>query len=946
MDSLSENNQLVILELRNSYLTESEIDPKEISISTSEISTWTIHSVLSSEIVRIQSERSRLIRESSYFRGLLTGNFSESSQDCVSVEWNVETFIDVLKHIYGCFLDITANNFILLLEAAIFFGVDALLLECKTWLTKETTTKWLPSMQMDLEFVINSWNFGSDHAIDFIPELCAGYLARNFMWIISSSSFVNVPYKLLYHCVEHPHLTVDSEKCLAEAILVWIDSNNVLWQCSDRNTKYDCLEILQKVRLTLLPLDFAAGKRRNLYFSMLAEESIRAIVSMIKDPSTRQAFKDAELRNIRIRLTKYTERIVLSGCPQITLASLLLSVLPSLWNMDPLIRKKYEDSITDLHNLQRYPSRISKFPILPFEAVQEVDISKCPGLRVEAVIQCFSKSFPSLRRLNASHCFKFGVSTLFDLVEKCPLVEEVDLTADISPALPTLESTTSSATEMYHDSYVASYFKKGGLLLSKLTLEGRSNIIDLGLQSISAFALSLSFLNLKGCTSVTDLGISRLISQCENLKSLNVADTYFGGRSISVLISDNPRLKDFSDACDEHKHSSSLAFRLQELNIEGCMSVDATSLMQLMSATYLLKSMNLRKSSLNDDALNNFMGSSLKSLDVSDTMVCGVSLAQIVRRNPDLKILKARGCRNLCDQEGGDQLHIELKRNCSLEEVVFGWGFPFNSMETLGAAIKSLKAITVGLGASLGDYGLKLLPKLCPLLESIILNFQVISDDVVINLLESVRCLQVMKLCYCLGDLSPVIFQCSVPNLKVLNLERVIPWMTNEDLVNLTKNCKNLVELSISGGALLDSDSQHIISCGWPGLISIHLEECGGITSNGVSSFYDCKALEDLLLRHNGCGIQSNFIYEASSKLPMLRKVALDLCDANEGYFDTPSYSERSFLSIIKIARCKPQRCSFDLLHSNSCRKSVHKESIVVEFSANGLRTTTMKERV
>ncbi|KAI3924896.1 hypothetical protein MKW98_031147 [Papaver atlanticum] len=940
MDSLTENNQFVILELRNSYLIESEINQKEISISTAEISTWHLHLVLSSEIVRIQSERNRLIQESSYFRGLLTGNFSESNQDCVSIEWNVETFIDVLKHIYGCSLDITVNNFILLLEGAIFFGVDALLLECKTWLTKETTTKWLPSMLMDLRFVINSWNFGFDH------ELCAGYLARNFMWIISCSSFVNIPYKLLYHCIEHPHLTVDSEKCLAEAIFVWTESNKVRWQCSDSNTEFDCLEILQKVHLILLPLDFAAGKIRNSYFSKLAEESVRAILSMIKDPSTRQAFKDAVLRNIRIRLTKYTERIVLSGCPQITLASLLLSVLPSLCNMDPLIRKKYEDAITELDNLHPNRPRISSFPILPFKAVQEVDISKCPWLRVEAVIECFSKSFPSLRRLNVSHCFQFAVSTLFDLVEKCPLVEEVDLTADISPAIPTIASTTSSTTDTYHDTYVAPYFKKGGLLLSKLTLEGRSNIIDLGLQNISAFAFSLSSLNLKGCTSVTDLGISRLISQCENLKSLNVADTYFGRRSVSVLISDIPRLKDFPDAYREHKHSSSLAFRLQELDIEGCMSVDATSLMQLMSSTYLLKTMNLKKTFLNDDALNNFLGSSLKSLDVSDTMVCGVSLAQIVRRNPDLKVLKARGCRNLCNQEGGDQLHTELKRNCSFEEVVFGWGFPFNSMETLGAAIKPLKAITVGLGASLGEYGLKLLPKLCPLLESIVLNFQVLSDDVVINLLESVKCLQVLGLCYCLGDLSPVIFHCSVPNLKVLNLERVTPWMTNEDLVNLTKNCKNLVELSLSGCALLDSDSQHIISCGWPGLISIHLEECGGITSNGASSFYDCVALEDLLLRHNGCGIQNNFIYEASSKLPMLRKVALDLCDANEGYFDTPSYSQRSFLSIIKIARCKPQRCSFDLQQSNSCRKSVHKESIVVDFSASGLRTTTVKERV
>ncbi|MCL7039154.1 hypothetical protein MKW94_017492, partial [Papaver nudicaule] len=761
--------------------------------------------------------------------------------------------------------------------------------------------------------------------IDFIPELCAGYLARNF--------------------VVHFVIYIYSEKCLAEAILVWIESSQARGQYSDSNIEENHLEILQKVRVTLLPLDFAAGKRRNSYFSKLAEECISSIFSIIKDSSTRHAFKDAELYNIRIRLTEYAEKIVLSGCLQITLASLLLSVLPSLCNMDPLIRKKYEASIADLDNLHRNPYRISNFPILPFIAVKEVDISKCPRLHLEAVIKCFSKSFPSLRRLNASHCFQFRMLTLFDLVENCPLIEEVDLTADISPAIPTLVSMASSTTDAYHDSYVASYFKKGGLLLSKLTLEGRNDIIDLGLQNISAFSLSLSSLNLKGCTSITDLAISRLISQCANLQSLNVSDTYFGRRSVLVLISDFPRLKDFADVYHEHKHSSSLAFRLQELNIEGCTSVDATSLTQLMCSTYLLKSLNLRKTSLVGNALNNFLGSSLKSLDVSDTMVCGVSLTLIVQRNPDLKVLKARGCWKLCQQEGGDQLYMELKRNCLLE-VAFGWGFSFNSVENLGDAIKSLKTITIGLGASLGEYGLKLLPKLCPLLESVVLNFQVISDSVVINLLESLRFLQVLGLCYCLGDLSSVIFSCSVPNLKVLKLERVIPRMTNEDLVNLTKNCKNLVELSLSGCALLNSDSQHIISCGWPGLISIHLEECGSVTSNGVSSFYDCKALEDLLLRHNGCGLQSNFIYEASTKMPMLRKVALDLCDANEGCFDTPSYSERSFLSIIKIARCKPQSCSFNLLHLESCKKLVHKESIILEFSVNGLRTTTLKERV
>ncbi|OVA03610.1 Leucine-rich repeat [Macleaya cordata] len=919
---------------------------------------------------QIDKSAAWLIQESSYFRGLLTGSFSESCLDCVPIQWNLETVINVLKSIYGYSLNVTSNNFLPLLEGALFFGVEALLLECKTWLTKATSTKWLSSVQIELDIIIEIWNFGLDRAIGFIPELCTGYLARNFMWTVSCSSFADVPYNLLCHCVEHPNLTVDSEKCLAEALLVWIESNKVLLGCSSSDIEVDYTDILQKVSKRNLCFMFV-GKRRNMYFAKLADESISAILNLIKDPSMRHALKDgAEYNNIRIRLTEYTEKIDLSGCPQITSASLLLSVLPYSYNMDPITRKKIKESFTDLENLDRNPYRISQLPTLSFEAVREVDISNCPQLHLEAAIECFCKSFPSLRKLNASYCLQFRMSTLFLLVQKCHLVNEVDLTADISPAMPTQVSTISTTIDGYHDSDAASYtmMKRRPLLsnITKLTLEGRSDINDLDLLNILAFSSSLSFLNLKGCTSVTDVGISKLICKCANLQSLNVSDTYFGRISVLVLISDFPSSDDFPGVCHGQKYSSSLAFRLQELHMGGCKSVDATSLLQLMCSTYLLKSLCLRDTSLVDDALYNFSGFFLERLDVSDTMISGAALAHIIRRNPGLKLLKARGCRNFCYQESnleasalpykvlsysgcpeGDELHVELGSNCILEEVAFGWGFSCFSLENLGAAIRSLKAITVGLGASFGEYGLKLLPNFCPLLESVVLNFQAISDSVVINLVESLRHLQVLGLCYCLGDLSSLSFCLSMPNLRKLRLERVTPWMTNDDLVILTQNCRSLVELSLSGCVLLDSDSQHIISYGWPGLISIHLEDCGNVTLNGVSSLYDCKAIEDLSLRHNGCGIRRNFIYDASSKMPMLRKVALDLCDASEGGFDSPSqYSDRLFLSIVKIAKCKPQRCSFDLQNSESCRRPVHKESIVLEFNSKGLKTTVVKERV
>lgn len=60
-----------------------------------------------------------------------------------------------------------------------------------------------------------------------------------------------------------------------------------------------------------------------------------------------------------------------------------------------------------------------------------------------------------------------------------------------------------------------------------------------------------------------------------------------------------------------------------------------------------------------------------------------------------------------------------------LEEIALGWGFSYSSLEALKPAITSLRKITVGLGGLLGEDGLRKLPTICPMLELIILYFQV-----------------------------------------------------------------------------------------------------------------------------------------------------------------------------------------------------------------------------
>ncbi|KAL7195808.1 hypothetical protein ACSBR1_035945 [Camellia fascicularis] len=963
-----------------------ESDHTEILISTADISTWDFPTILTHQFFIVKSKRTRqvqtnssklqfkLIQHSSYFRGILCGSFSDSCLNCISIKWNLETFMSILKIIFDFPVDVTSNNFLLLFEGALFFGVELLLLKCKAWLIDVTSLKDLCSLQIQLDDLINIWKFGIEHANDFIPELCTSYLARNFMWTIYCDSFLHIPCNLLVSCIKHPDFTVDSERHLADAFIVWLAANTEQFESSS-STRDDCNGILKEIRISLLPLWFAAGKRRCCYFSKFANQSIEAILNLTAHSSTSMmnVLGDIGSHHLKIRLTQYTKKVDLSGCPQIKFAILLVSMLLCSHSTDPMLGKVIKQFSINLERLDKnqWQNAWALLPTLSFEVVEEVDISNCPGLYVEAAIECFCKSFPCLRVLKAAHSLNFRMMKLCQLVQKCPLLIEVDLTVDVSPVIPSQVSVVSSSPALTSrgstvslevDAYPSGasqlYMSKSLLSnITKLTLEGRVDVSDYELKNISELCASLCYLNLRGCTSVTDAGISILVLRCIKLHSLVVCDTSFGQNSILALTSGIPNLNRFPTQQIEDNNAKSLAFKLQMLHMGGCNGVDETSLSKLMSETTMLKSLCLRETQIIDSTLYSFLGSLLEMLDVSDTKVSSAALAHIISRNPGLKCLKAKGCRNLFHQKSKTEgrvfssfeyscreWYIELGKTCKLEEIALGWGFSCFSLEALKPAITTLRAITVGLGASLGQDSLELLPTTCPLLETVILYFQVISDCVLINIMESLRHLQVLALCHCLGDISPVSFKYSMPNLRKLKLERVTPWMTNDDLVNLTQNCANLIELSLLGCRLLNSDSQQIISSGWPGLISIHLEDCGEVTRNGVASLFDCKAVEDIMLRHNGTGIQKNFILDAASMMPMLRKVSLDVCDASEGDFEIPNFADRYFLSIVKIARCKLQRCGLDL--QKFCRTPVHKETLVLVWDSKNLTRTVIKERV
>lgn len=176
------------------------------------------------------------------------------------------------------------------------------------------------------------------------------------------------------------------------------------------------------------------------------------------------------------------QKVNLSSCPQITSAILFLSILPSLYSTEPTLRNTITELPFYLEHFDRDHSPLSQgfLPTMSFEAVQEVDISKCQRLHLESAIECFSVSFPSLKTLKAAYLLNFDISLLHLLVEKCPMVCEVDLRTDISPVeqLPNATPNPAKMTKVlnYSSGRAVCMSNQPKSNITKLVLEGRSDL--------------------------------------------------------------------------------------------------------------------------------------------------------------------------------------------------------------------------------------------------------------------------------------------------------------------------------------------------------------------------------------------------------------------------------------------------------------------------------------
>ncbi|KAL6514373.1 hypothetical protein OROHE_019115 [Orobanche hederae] len=333
--------------------------------------------------------------------------------------------------------------------------------------------------------------------------------------------------------------------------------------------------------MCLLPLQFAAGKRSCCIFSKFADKAAFAILSLARHPCTSltDVIEEGNTSHLRFRLTKYTQKVDVSGCPQLTTGLFLISVLPSR-DTNLILRKIIKKSSINNANSVGDGLQIEQTLslMLTFEAVQELDISNCPSFSLELAIIFVS----------------IGAET--------PLLSSIDLALDINPVITTQVSITASSSVQAPERSMES---SSAALFSYKFRPLISNIIKLNLEDRT---------DISGCTSVTDHGISVMILKCKRLQSVLACDTSFGNNSVLALSS-----SDSGGTHPSENHSQLMGYILLTLHVGGCHGITGKILSELMSKADHLRSLCLRELQVVDDALYRFSGASLEMLDVSDT---------------------------------------------------------------------------------------------------------------------------------------------------------------------------------------------------------------------------------------------------------------------------------------------------------------------------------------
>ncbi|KAI0211369.1 Kelch-like protein 2, partial [Lamellibrachia satsuma] len=176
--------------------------------------------------------RSVLAAASPYFHTMFTSGLPDSESDTVKLNIDQATLKLVVDYIHSAEIKITVDNVQNLVESSDLLLLDDLKAECDQFM----------SNQVQLDNRLDMYKYASLYRLELLQRTARRLMAVDFMSVVSTSEFRELPCKELIEYISDDDVNVDTEDAVFEAVLNWVRHD-----LSER--KSFLMKILEHVRL-------------------------------------------------------------------------------------------------------------------------------------------------------------------------------------------------------------------------------------------------------------------------------------------------------------------------------------------------------------------------------------------------------------------------------------------------------------------------------------------------------------------------------------------------------------------------------------------------------------------------------------------------------------------------------------------------------------------------
>ncbi|KAM4863043.1 kelch-like protein 6 isoform X2 [Urocitellus parryii] len=192
--------------------------------------------ILCVDIQEFSCHRVVLAAASNYFRAMFCNDLKEKYEKRIIIKGvDAETMHTLLDYTYTSKALITKQNVQRVLEAANLFQFLRMVDACASFLTEA----------LNPENCVGILRLADTHSLDSLKKQVQNYIIQNFVQILNSEEFLELPVDTLYHILKSDDLYVTEEAQVFETVMSWVRHKQ-----SERLCLLPC--VLENVRLPLL----------------------------------------------------------------------------------------------------------------------------------------------------------------------------------------------------------------------------------------------------------------------------------------------------------------------------------------------------------------------------------------------------------------------------------------------------------------------------------------------------------------------------------------------------------------------------------------------------------------------------------------------------------------------------------------------------------------------